>query len=307
MNPLPAPQPVAESTAPSLTAPRRLNRTNAIVLAVVHLLAVFAIVYLAAIHFSWWTVGLGVVWYCFCGLAITAGYHRLFSHKSYQGNAVLRSFMLLFGAASVQNSALKWSADHRRHHAATDGDDDPYNIKYGFWWAHVGWVLFGKPREHGEMVRDLESDPLVRLQHQYYVPLAILMSTVVPAAIGCAWGDPIGALLVAGFLRLALQLHATFSINSIAHLLGTQPYSTSHSGRDSALTALITFGEGYHNFHHSFGSDYRNGIRWYHFDPTKWLVWSASKVGMTWNLKRVADKNIERARHAVLAAEQPVA
>jgi stearoyl-CoA desaturase (delta-9 desaturase) len=122
-----------------------------------------------------------------------------------------------------------------------------------------------------------------------------------PLALGFLWGDPIGALLVAGFLRLALQWHATFAVNSFAHWIGTQPYSTANSARDSVWTAIISMGEGYHNFHHRFQADYRNGVRWYHFDPTKWFVWTLEKVGLTSDLRRASRESIERAKASVLA------
>jgi len=284
---------------------RRLDWTNTIFIISAHVLGVIAIVYVAVFHFSWWTIGLGVVWFALCGLSITGGYHRLFAHPTYKTNKLLRGFYLLFGAASIQNSALKWSADHRVHHARTDKDGDPYNIRRGFWWAHIGWVLFEDPEREVNLncVPDLEADPMIVWQYRYYVWIAIAIGAVLPAAIALSWGDPIGAILVAGFLRTVVQWHATFSVNSVAHLIGSQPYSTANSGRDSFITALITLGEGYHNFHHRFGSDYRNGVRWFHFDPTKWFVWTMSLVGMTWDLKRTPPGAIRRARESVLAAK----
>ena len=287
---------------------QRLDWTNTVTLGLFHLFAVVAIVYLVAVKTSLWTVGLGVLWMSFTGLAITGGYHRLFAHRTYRARAPLRAFYLLFGAASVQNSALKWASDHRLHHAHSDKPKDPYSIQRGFWWAHIGWVLFksGNPTDM-RGVDDLQEDRLVQLQHRYYVPLAVLMAAVVPASLGLLWGDPIGALLVAGFLRLVVQWHATFSINSVAHCLGKRPFSITSSARDSFWTAILTLGEGYHNFHHRFVTDYRNGIRWYHFDPTKWFVWSMARVGMTSNLRRVAKDAIERARRAVAAELAPAA
>jgi stearoyl-CoA desaturase (delta-9 desaturase) len=225
------------------------------------------------------------------------GYHRLFAHRSYRASAPLRLAYLLFGAAAVQNSALRWATDHRVHHAHTDEQADPYSIARGFWWAHMGWVLFHKPERAAKIeAPDLERDPLVAFQHRHYVPLAAVFGALLPAALGLLWGDPLGALLVVGFLRLALQWHVTFSINSFAHWIGRQPYCTDSSARDSGLTALISLGEGYHNFHHRFQSDYRNGVRWWHFDPTKWMVWSCSLVGLAHGLTRTPDAAVARAR-----------
>jgi stearoyl-CoA desaturase (delta-9 desaturase) len=279
---------------------RPIDWRNTLVIASVHILAAVGIWWMAAVHFSWWTLGLGLLWFAFCGLSITGGYHRLFSHPTYKAAWPIRLFYLVFGAASVQNSALKWSDDHRRHHRHVDEEEDPYNINQGFWWAHIGWVLAKDPRAAAREamlnVPDLKKDPLVVWQNKYYVPLAFVFGAALPFALGLLWGDPIGALLVAGFLRLAFQYHATFAVNSVAHYIGRRPYTDKNSARDHFLTAVITLGEGYHNFHHRFQADYRNGVRWYHLDPTKWFVWSASKVGMTWDLMRVPDERIESAR-----------
>ncbi len=292
--------PAAAVAVATARAPRRLAWVNLVFLTAAHLAAVFAVVYLAAIHFSWWTVGFAWVWATLCGLAITAGYHRLFAHGTYRANWMLRLFYLLFGAAAVQNSALCWAADHRAHHAHTDGEGDPYDIRRGFWWAHVGWVLFAHPDERlrRQLVRDLESDRLVRFQDALYVPLAILFGAGIPAAIGSAWGDPIGAMLVAGWLRLVVLWHATFAINSVAHTFGRPTYGPRQSARDNWWTALITLGEGYHNFHHRFPIDYRNGVRWYHFDPTKWWVWTMARLGLARDLRRVPRTRIDAARRA---------
>jgi len=262
-----------------------------------------AVIYLARERCDPRTLALGGLWWLLCNLAVSAGYHRLFSHRAYQAHPVLEALYLLFGAASVQGSALGWSNDHREHHAYTDTDRDPHDSRRGFWWTHVGWLLFDarEPRRP-ERTRDLAANPRVRLQDRHYVLTAVLMGAVVPFGLGWIWGDPWGALLVAGPLRLVVQWQATFSVNSLAHRLGTRPYRTDVSARDSWITALVTMGEGYHNYHHSFQSDYRNGVRWYQPDPSKWLVWALSHIGVTWGLKRIPREQIERARRAARAA-----
>lgn len=278
---------------------RRLDKVNTYFILAAHVLAVAAVLYMCLVEFSWWTLGLGLFYSWICTLSISAGYHRLFSHPTHRAHAVLRAMYLFFGAASIQNSALKWSSDHRIHHGQVDRKDDPYNIRKGLWWAHMGWVLHATPEPDFANVPDLKKDKLVMLQHRYYLLTAILSAGVLPLCLGFLWGDPIGALLVAGFLRLVLEWHSTFSINSIAHKIGSRPYSLANSARDSFLTALVTMGEGYHNFHHRFANDYRNGVRWFHFDPTKWWVWTMSKLNLTWDLKRAS-------REAILAARAKV-
>ena len=135
-------------------------------------------------------------------------------------------------------------------------------------------------------VPDLERDRLLAFQHRYYPWIGLVSGVLLPTAIGWALGDALGAFLVAGGLRLVFVYHVTFSINSFAHTLGTQPYSDRNSSRDSFVAALLSMGEGYHNFHHTFPADYRNGVRAYQFDPSKWTIRLLSMVGMTRNLKR---------------------
>ena len=127
------------------------------------------------------------------------------------------------------------------------------------------------------------------------------LSALKQRLLGLLWGDPVGAVLVAGFLRLTLIWNSTFSINSVAHLIGSRNYSLANTARDSIITALISLGEGYHNFHHRFQSDYRNGVRWYQYDPTKWWLWTLSKLRLVRDLKRVPREAIEAARQAVRA------
>jgi stearoyl-CoA desaturase (delta-9 desaturase) len=279
--------------------------TNIVFVGVSHLIALVAVTWLFTVRASPSTIGLGAAWFALCGIAITGGYHRLFAHPTYRTNRFIRAFYLLFGAASVQNSALKWAADHRVHHANTDDEADPYNIRRGFWWAHMGWIF---RREAGpaalHRVKDLLADPLVRWQERHYIWIAIAVGVVLPTALGMVWGDPIGALLVAGFLRLVIQWHATGAVNSVAHKFGSRPYSLDNSARDSSWTALLTLGEGYHNFHHRFQGDYRNGILWWHFDPTKWFVWTLSRVGLAHGLRRTPVESIERARESVRSASR---
>ena len=234
-------------------------------------------------------------------LTLSAGYHRLFAHPTYRASGFLRFLFLMFGAGSAQASALLWASDHRVHHARLDEEEDPYNIRKGFWWAHMGWLLYRAPTPDFENVKDLNADPLVRFQHRHYLPLMLLAGFALPTAIAALWGDALGGLLLAGFLRLMVQYQATFCINSVAHSVGRRPYSTSVSARDSWISALLTMGEGYHNYHHRFPGDYRNGIRWYHFDPSKWLVWTLSKLRLASDLKRAPREMIARARRSVLA------
>jgi len=232
-------------------------------------------------------------------LSITCGYHRLFAHVTYEARPALKVIYLLFGAMALQNSALLWSAGHRVHHRHIDDPErDPYCARRGFWFAHIGWMLRNYPSGNPDLstVRELQRDPLVMWQHRNYLMLALIMNFGVPLIIGWASGDLVGVLLIVGVLRLVVSHHLTFCINSLAHMVGIQPYTDGNTARDNAVVALLTFGEGYHNFHHMFAHDYRNGVRWWQWDPSKWLIYSMRWVGLTGELKRVPWFKIQRAK-----------
>lgn len=236
------------------------------------------------------------------GLSITLGYHRLFSHLTFQAAWPVKLFTLFFGAAAFEGSALCWSADHRRHHKFVDHDDDPYDISKGFFHAHIGWLLFRTgPDTPLTWVRDLQKDRLAWFQHRFYVPLAFLAGFGTPALIGYLWGGAnaaLGAFLISGVARIVFVHHMTFCINSLCHWIGDRPYSTRCTARDSFLMAIFTFGEGYHNFHHEFQYDYRNGVKPWQFDPTKWTIWILNKLGLAKKLKTVPEETILKAQIA---------
>jgi stearoyl-CoA desaturase (Delta-9 desaturase) len=235
----------------------------------------------------------------FCGISITAGYHRLWSHKTYKAHPALRVMFALGGACALQNDVFHWASDHRRHHQHVDNNDrDPYSAGRGFWFSHIGWILRNYPSGQRDFsnIKDLQQDPILQWQHKHYLALVLIMNIVVPAVIGYIGGSILAGLLLSGLLRLVLSQHVTWLINSIAHMWGHQTYSDKSSARDNPILALFTYGEGYHNYHHTFQWDYRNGIRWWHFDPTKWLIKSCSWIGLTSDLKRCSPLMIETAR-----------
>lgn len=236
----------------------------------------------------------------FAGLSITAGYHRLWAHRAYDAHWSLRILFALGGALALQNSALHWASDHREHHKHVDDNDkDPYSAKRGFWYSHIGWMLreYQASRYHDyDNVKDLQKDSIVMWQHRHYLVLTVLTTIGWPIALGLMVGDVWGSLILVGVARLVLNHHTTFFINSLAHIWGKQTYTDRNTARDNGFLALLTFGEGYHNYHHIFSADYRNGIRWWHFDPTKWLIRLGSWFGLTSNLKRTNGYQIEKAR-----------
>ncbi|WP_320820448.1 acyl-CoA desaturase [Thalassolituus sp.] len=234
----------------------------------------------------------------FTGMSITVGYHRLWSHNAFEAHPILRVWLALWGAAALENTILDWCSGHRNHHRYCDDvDKDPYAATRGFWFSHMGWMLREYPSSHSDFsnVKNLKTDPIVMWQYKYYAPIMLTMNIGVPVLLGLIFGDVWGMVLLAGFFRIVVSHHATFFINSIAHIWGAQPYTDENTARDNAFFALLTHGEGYHNYHHIFQTDYRNGIRWFHWDPTKWFIKACSWVGLTRNLRKVPDFKIRRA------------
>ncbi|MCS1407826.1 MAG: hypothetical protein M2R45_00987 [Verrucomicrobia subdivision 3 bacterium] len=279
---------------------RTIRLTNSLFLTGTALLTFTAVpAYIWTFGIDWFQISLFVSLFIATGLSITLGYHRLFSHLSFKASWPVRLSSLVFGAASFENSALCWCSDHRNHHKHVDHDKDPYNIKKGFFHAHMGWIMFkDQPELDPDNTKDLAQDPLVMWQHRNYVMIAIAVGFALPTLLGFLWNGWIGALggfLISGVARIFAVHHMTFCINSLCHCVGRQPYSTKCSARDSDLMALFTFGEGYHNFHHEFQSDYRNGVKAWHFDPTKWAIWLLNKIGLTHDLRRIPEERILRA------------
>lgn len=266
-----------------------INWVNTIFLIITPLVGIFGTTYLAS-HglISAKTIYLALFFSVACGLSITAGYHRLFSHRSYRAHLLVRLFFVLFGSASFEGSVIEWSTDHRNHHLYTDTPKDPYNFKQGFWYAHMGWLFtLDESKRDFSNIQDLQKDPVLRFQHQYFTYMATFMGFIIPTLIASIWGDVLGGLFIAGALRMTITQHMTFCINSVCHAFGKQTYADRNTARDNWVTALMTYGEGFHNFHHKFPLDYRNGIRLYHFDPTKWLIRGLAYLGLAWDLKTV--------------------
>jgi stearoyl-CoA desaturase (delta-9 desaturase) len=284
---------------PETAAPKPpLIRTNALLFALTALAVVVLVPWRGLTHgfsgASWVFFGLFLI---ANEMAITAGYHRLWAHRAYEAHPILKVFLLIFGTMALQNSALVWCSGHRRHHLHVDDEDkDPYSIRRGFWFAHIGWMLRDYPSGHVDLSNapDLKRDPLIMLQHRFYVPLVLITNLGFPLLAGWAVGDIWGTFILAGVLRLVVSHHFTFLINSLAHMWGSRPYTEDNTARDNPVLAVLTYGEGYHNFHHAFAHDYRNGVRWWQWDPTKWFIASLQWVGLTRRLKRTPAFQIQR-------------
>lgn len=252
---------------------------------VVGLLGLAALIYFHMLN--WHTVIFTAIYTFLGGLSITAGYHRLFSHQTYKAKPIVRLIFALIGASQFEGSVIEWSTDHRNHHRYSETEKDPYSITKGFWHAHMGWLIYLDPSKRDlSNVKDLLADPMLVFMDKHFVKIAILMGFIFPMLFcGLLWGDWLGGLLLGGALRIALNQQSTFCINSICHKFGSQKYSEELTARDNWVTALITTGEGYHNYHHQFPLDYRNGIKFYHYDPAKWLIKTLAIFGLASDLK----------------------
>ena len=261
---------------------------------------------------SWQVWAIFAFFMAWNGLSITVGYHRLWSHRTYQAHPIVKWFFLIGGTLAVQGSVFDWCAGHRLHHRHVDDIyQDPYSAKRGFWFSHIGWMLKNYPRGHYDYknIPDLKADPVLVAQDKYYALWILLANIGLPALFGWMVGDVAGTLVLAGLLRLVLSHHFTFFINSLCHMFGTRPYTDTNTARDNPILAIFTWGEGYHNYHHFFQYDYRNGVKWWQYDPSKWIIYGLSKIGLTWDLKRVPDVTIQHAQTemAFKLAEKKVA
>ena len=271
----------------------RIRWPGVIFLTFVHAVAlVWAPIYVYQHGVSGSEIALFVFFAAATGMSITMGYHRLLAHATFKASPVVRFVLLLFGAATFEESALKWCSQHRQHHRFTDTEHDPYGVHMGFWHAHIGWILFWRHTTNYDNVKDLRRSKLVAHQHDHHDWWSVGGGVVLPMLCAIAIGHPLGGFILVICLRIVLVLHSTFFVNSFAHTFGVKTFGATKSARDNWLGAILTNGEGFHSFHHRFPSDYRNGFRWYHWDPSKWCIYLLSKVGATWDLRRTSEQKI---------------
>ena len=231
--------------------------------------------------FRWEFIGVLLATYGIRMFAVTAGYHRYFSHRSYKMNRICQFLMAFMAQTSAQKGVLWWAAHHRDHHRNSDSESDVHSPwQSGFWWSHIGWVISNDYDSYDpRLIQDFGKYPELRwLDRFHWVPTAIFGILIFLAG---GWG----AFLWGYIASTVLLFHCTFSINSLAHIWGTRRFETADQSRNNFLLALITFGEGWHNNHHKFMHSCRQGMRWWEIDFTYYLLKIMSWLGLARELR----------------------
>jgi stearoyl-CoA desaturase (delta-9 desaturase) len=267
----------------------------AVILPFLGLLA--SVVFLWGWGFSWVELVLLAGMYALTALGITVGYHRLFTHHSFETNPVVKCILGICGAMAVQGTLLRWVAFHRRHHQHSDRDDDPHSphhhgkgvlgILRGLWHAHIGWMFKGDP-ELERYVRDLRQSKLVRVLSRLF-PVWVLLGLLIPTGLGyLLWGSWLGAvlgLIWGGLVRIFFVHHVTWSVNSICHLWGRRPFPCRDESRNNFVVGVLALGEGWHNNHHAFPTSARHGFRWWEIDLSYWVIRMFVLLRLAWDVK----------------------
>ncbi len=307
--PLPVADPRAEvvEVATADGVPFRVRVTMLVAVIAPFFGLVAAIISLWGWGFRWSDLALLLGMYVLTALGITVGFHRLFTHRSFETNRAVQFVFAVLGSMAVQGPLLDWVAFHRRHHQHSDDAEDPHSphhqgsgiwgVVHGLWHAHLGWMFAPKPPDLQRYVSDLRQSSLLRAASKLF-PLWVLAGLLIPAGIG--WlliGTPSGAwtgFVWGGLVRILFVHHVTWSINSVCHIWGRQPFYSHDESRNNALFGIFGLGEGWHNTHHAFPTSARHGLRWWQIDVSYWVIRGLELAGLAWNVKLPSRAAIER-------------
>lgn len=258
-----------------------VNWKNLSIVVSFHALAIFGL-----LHFSWQNLAALLIGNWIVGsLGVGLGYHRLLTHRSFKAPKWLEYALTVLGTMAVQDDAPKWVTTHRIHHQFTEQDRDPHSTRPGFWWAHIGWIIYGTANDHdlktkNKYVPDLMKDRFhSALARYYYAPL--LMSALILFAVG-GWT----MVLWGVFGRVVFGWHSTWLVNSATHFWGSRPNRTTDDSTNNPIIAILTFGEGWHNNHHAFPASARHGLGRFQFDQNWITILLFEKLGWATNIKR---------------------
>lgn len=296
------------------------QRINWLVVTVLIFLPIFVAIgvgiYCMEYGCGWKEMTLALVAYYMANISVGVGSHRLWSHGSYKTTKFVEFILMVINSGTLQGPILAWASNHKKHHSYADTDLDPHTpVRYpdnklkGFLWAHIGWMCVGDITAQNidkNTMATLGKSKMLKWQLDHYGAFATFMNIVPPIIFGwCVFGAitlqaTLAGLFFVGIGR-ALQQQMTFSVNSICHILGSRKYANDSSG-DIWWLFFLLLGENWHNFHHAFGRDYRNGHKWYHFDVHKWIIALMAKCGLAWDLvitseERIHAKMVEMQSH----------
>jgi Fatty-acid desaturase len=263
---------------------------DTILFIVLHLLAIYTIFS----HFEWRGVLLAIGFYYLRMFALSAGFHRYFSHRSYKTSRPFAFILAFLGECSLQKGALWWASHHRHHHRFSDQIEDVHSPRHkGFFWSHMGWVLCDKYKPINEaLIKDFLKYPeLVWLNNNTWLPVTVYIGTIsyLFGLEGFLWGFVVSTVFL---------WHGVFSINSIMHLWGKQAYETGDCSRNNFIAALIVMGDGWHNNHHFYPVSVRHGFEWWQIDPTYYLLCMLERLGIVWDLKKPSLNRIRVSSHS---------
>lgn len=248
------------------------------------------------------TASSAYVYAVFGGLGITAGAHRLWSHKSYKARLPLRIFLMFCNCSAIQNDLIEWCRDHRLHHKSSETDADPHNSHRGWFFAHIGWLLQRKHPKVFEMgqkldMSDLHRDPVLVFQKRHYWPLALFFGFVLPITV-CQifFGESLCHSILVSVWRYVHSLHCTWFVNSAAHIWGSKDYDENIEPRESCLVSVGALGEGFHNYHHTFPFDYSTSEHGGYINFTTTFINCMHYLGLAYNLRSVEPSMIKKRR-----------
>jgi stearoyl-CoA desaturase (delta-9 desaturase) len=258
--------------------------------------------------FSWTDMGLLIGMTYLTGLGITVGFHRLFTHRSFDTYRVVEFIFAVLGSMAVQGTMFKWVAVHRRHHQYSDTPDDPHTphhhgrgilgVVRGAWHAHIGWFFQRDPEDLDRYIPDLRRSPTLRITSALFV-VWVLLGQMIPAVLGgvitLSWAGVWTGLIWGGLVRVFVVHHFTWSINSACHLWGLRPYRSGDQSRDNIFFGVLALGEGWHHTHHTFPTSARHGLRWWQLDLSYWVIRALQILGLAWDV-RLPSREVQRRR-----------
>ncbi|VVC27061.1 Acyl-CoA desaturase [Cinara cedri] len=264
-----------------------------------HLCAIYGL-YLVFASAKLQTTLFGIYVWILSGIGVTAGLHRLWSHKSYKAKWPLRFILMLMSTIAFENHIYEWCMDHRIHHKYTDTNSDPHNAKRGFFFSHIGWLVVRRHPDYYDKCQkidmsDLKTDNIVMFQKIFYIPLLLLLCFIIPTILPVYfWNETYcNAFFVSTMLRYIFTLNMTWLVNSAAHIWGNRPYDASINPSENLSVALGSLGEGWHNYHHVFPWDYKAAeLGHYRANLTTAFIDFFALIGWAYDMKTVSNEII---------------